>query len=97
MYIEPPELWLDPRVLVSMKTEPDPDAAVQLVKYISSEYARSLVRAAQGGPEFFIQIQLGAAGIMFALTNYGRLFRQNAEVGVWEAVDVPDFSEAPAP
>lgn len=95
MYIEPPEIWLDQRVLVAMKTEPDPDADLELVRYRSDQRVGDLVLAASGGAEFFIHIQLGAAGIMFALTNYGRIFRQTLGVGVWEVVEVPDFGEVP--
>lgn len=91
----PPVIYLDPRVLASMKTEPDPDAAVKLVPYYSNEYTRALTDAARGGDEFFIQLELADGGIMFALTNYGRIFRQSVGAPAWEIVDVPDFSGSP--
>jgi hypothetical protein len=91
----PPVIYLDPRVLASMKTEPDPDAPVSLVMYYSNEYTRALVDSARGGDEFFIQIELSNGGIMFALTNYGRIFRQSVGAPAWETVDVPDFGGSP--
>lgn len=93
----PPEIWIDARIAPRMNTEPDPDVTadgVDQLRYVSAERLAELVRSAAGGTEFFIQINLVAGGIMFALTNYGRLFRQNVDVGVWEMVDVPDFDEA---
>jgi len=93
----PPEVWIDRRIIGTMKTEPDLDAAdgVKQLRYVSSERMADLVRAAAGGDEFFIQIELGDGGIMFALTNYGRIFRQSVGAPAWEKVDVPDFGGSP--
>ncbi len=82
-----------------MKTEPDldsPDGVKQLL-YISQERVVEITRAAAGGPEFFIQIQLGDFGNIFGLTNYGRLFQIRPGDDAWEKVDVPDFDETPEP
>lgn len=96
----PDEIWIDERVLRTMNTEPDGEAnnqGVRQCRYISHDRVAEMVRGAQGGPEFFIQLQIEAGGIMFALTNYGRIFRQSVGAPAWEIVAVPDFDEAPAP
>jgi len=92
----PAEIWLDSRVVRSFKTEPDLDAPedVEQLRYVSSERVADLVRSASGGAEFFIQVELGAGGVMFALTNFGRIFRQSVGAPEWEIVAVPDFGEA---
>lgn len=91
---DPAEIWLDPRVIRSINTEPDPE--IPLVRYRSDQRVGELLTQA-GGDEFFIQIELSNGGIMFALTNYGRLFRQSVGAPSWEIVDVPDFGGSPEP
>ncbi len=91
-------IYLDPRVLASMKTEPDPDAAVEPVPYYSNEYARALADAARGGAEFFIQVcevsgQQGV-GKFIGLTNYGRIFHYSLATKSWSVeIDLPDFTK----
>jgi len=91
----PAEIWIDERVVRTMKTEPDEEAAergVVQVRYISAERVGELMH--DQGNEFFIQIDHAAGGIIFALTNYGRIFRQSVGAPEWEIVAVPDFATA---
>ena len=73
-----------------MKTEPDPDATVQLVKYVSSERVADLVRATHGGPEFFIQILFNDRTLM-GLTNYGRIFEHQPDAFAWIEIPCPEI------
>ncbi len=95
----PPVIYLDPRVLASMKTEPDPDAAVEPVPYYSNEYARALADAARGGAEFFIQvceIKETGVGKFVGLTNMGRIYHYSFATKAWShELELPDFDEAP--
>jgi len=100
MYIEPPEIWLDPRVLVSMKTAPDLDSpeGVESVLYISQERVREITRAATGGAEFFIQVAEvnNSAGKFVGLTNYGRIYHYSFATKSWSIeIKPPVFDEAP--
>ncbi len=100
MYIEPPELWLDPRVLKAMKTEPDPDAAVELVRYRSDQRVGDLMLQASGGAEFFIQVceVSNSAGKFCGLTNYGRIFHYSFATKTWSTeIEPPDFGGTPEP
>ncbi len=91
----PPVIYLDPRVLASMKTEPDPDAAVEPLPYYSNEYTRALTDAARGGDEFFIQvceIKETGVGKFVGLTNYGRIYHYSFATKSWSnAIQLPDF------
>jgi len=83
-------IYLDPRVLASMKTEPDPDAAVEPVPYYSNEYARALADEARGGPEFFIQLLIDPdTRELMGLTNYGRIFTHGSDE-VWCEISGPE-------
>ncbi len=73
-----------------MKTEPDPDAAVELMPYYSNEYARALADEARGGTEFFIQILLDA-GTLIGLTNYGRIFHHEPDALAWFEIPGPEI------
>ena len=93
----PAVIYLDPRVLASMKTEPDPDAAVEPVPYYSNEYARALADAARGGAEFFIQvceIKETGVGKFVGLTNYGRIYHYSFATKSWStAIELPEFTK----
>ncbi len=95
----PEEIWIDKRVVRTMKTEPDEEAAdrgVVQIRYISAERVDEIMQSHHGA-EFFIQIEVGDGQYgdqtMYGLTNYGRLYRQKITGGVypWEEIDVPDF------
>jgi len=93
----PDEIWIDERVIRTMNLAPDGEAnnrGIRQLRYMSSDRVAELVRSAAGGAEFFIQLELSNGGIMFALTNYGRIYRQSVGAPAWEIVAVPDFAEA---
>ncbi len=88
----PESIFIDERVADKMK-DSDPDDGRAYVKYVRFDIAVDMMRQAAGGPEFFIQISVSPGQTMFALTNFGRLYRQKITGGVypWELISVPDF------
>jgi hypothetical protein len=88
----PPEVWIDRRVIGTMKTEPDLDKpeGVEQLLYISQERVAEITRAARGGDEFFIQIMLDQ-GALVGLTNYGRIFHHEGDAAAWFEIPVPEL------
>lgn len=93
----PAEIWIDERVVRTMKTEPDLDAAgagVEQLRYVSHERLAELLLQSSGGAEFFIQIwsPWRRADELLALTNFGRIYTYSFEAETWTSeIGVPDF------
>lgn len=86
----PAEIWLDARVVGSMKTGPDADAGGQQLRYISEDRVGEMIRQASGGDEFFIQILLDE-GALIGLTNYGRIFHHEGDAAAWFEIPGPEI------
>jgi hypothetical protein len=72
----PPIIWLDERVASRMPQQKDPELAergVDQVRYIIQNRVNDLVAAARGPSEFIVQI-VDHSGMIFGLSNHGRLW-----------------------
>ena len=73
----PPIVWIDERIAKGLPQAKDEELAergVDQIRYVSQERVNDLVRAAKGPDEFIIQLNVNAAGVLYGLSNYGRVF-----------------------
>lgn len=91
----PVAVYIDDRVAGSLATEKDLELAergIEQAKYIRDDVVQRLVRDAAGhAPEFLVQIH-DMGGLMFGLTNTGRLFSTDL-AGPWEEIPGPQFPD----
>ena len=89
----PPIVWIDERIaggLAQAKDEELAERGVNQIRYIAQDRVNDLVRAAKGPDEFLVQIA-NSAGMLFGLTNYGRLFAYGQPLGIQDQLDgVPE-------
>ena len=72
----PPIVWIDERIAKGLTQDKDAELAergIDQIRYVSQERVNDLVRAARGPDERIVQIQ-SLAGILYGLTDQGRLF-----------------------
>ena len=72
----PKVVWIDERIAAGLPQEKDGELAargVDQIRYVAQDRVNDLVRAAMGGEEFIVQIS-EAQGMLFGLSNLGRLW-----------------------
>lgn len=95
----PKTVYIDPRVLRSMTTEPDPNADPALVRYHSDEVVAQVIEGARPPDELIIQIIARATYVaediredeVVALTNHGKLYKLDAR-GKWKTLTLPELN-----
>ena len=73
----PPIVWIDERIakgLAQAKDEELAERGVNQIRYVSQERVNELVNAAIGPGELLVQLNVTAAGVLYGLSNYGRVF-----------------------
>lgn len=89
----PPIVWIDERIARGLAQAKDPELAergVDQIRYIAQERVDELVQAARGPGEIIIMIQ-DVGGMLYGLTNQGRLFAYGQPLGIQDKLDgVPD-------
>ncbi len=80
----PAIVWIDARIASGLSTIKDEELAergVDQIRYVAQERVDHLVRAAKGPDEFIVEIT-DSAGMLYGLTNYGRLFAYGQPIGI---------------
>lgn len=88
----PEIIFIDRRVASTIKTEPDDHETD--IQYFHWKVVRDMVQQSQGPSEFFVNICQDNRRGLWALTNYGRLFRMKRdEEGalIWTEHEVPEI------
>lgn len=73
----PPILWIDERIAKGLPLDKDPELAergIEQIRYVSQERVNELVNAAIGPDELIVQLNVTAAGVLYGLSNFGRVF-----------------------
>lgn len=88
----PSEVWIDERVAKTLPAAKDEELAergVHQIQFLNVAKVRELVRQAAGPDEFIVQITDN--GILYGLTNYGRLYAYGQPLGIQDRLDgVPE-------
>lgn len=85
----PPIIWLDERIAAGLPKEKDVELferGVDQIRYVSQSRVNDLVNAAKGGDEFIVQVD-GASGMIYGLSNFGRLWAFGQALGIQDRLD----------
>lgn len=93
----PVAVYVDDRVARTMATEKDLEMAergIEQVKYIREDVVKRMVSDATGyqAPEYLIQIH-DFGGLLWGLSNYGRIVTTDTSGGEWDEIRRPDFND----
>ena len=73
----PPIVWIDERIARGLPQDKDPELAergINQIRYVNQARVNDLVQAAIGPDELLVQLNVTGAGVLYGLSNYGRVF-----------------------